>query len=178
MKNLLDYGQGASLESLSALMTSNLNPGATWSDLDWIRSLWQGKFVLKGLLNGQCARRAADEGVDAIVVSNHGGRQLDGSPSTISRLPDILDQVSGRMEVYLDSGVRSGAHIAKAVSLGAQAVMIGRAALFGVASAGHQGTAAALSLLHSQLDATLALLGCPNCASLDRSFIGVRPSDD
>lgn len=161
MCNLVDNGDDK-LQSLAELMIRNVNPGASWADLGWIRDAWRGKLVLKGVLSPASAERAVLEGFDAIVVSNHGGRQLDAAPATISALPEIAQAVAHRLEIYIDGGIRTGADIAKAIALGARSTMIGRPALYGVAAAGAVGARHALELLRSEYDRTLALLGCPN----------------
>jgi (S)-mandelate dehydrogenase len=171
MQNLVDYGHGTSVQSLASLMTNNLNAGATWSDLGWIRDTWRGKLLMKGILSADSAERAATLGVDGIVISNHGGRQLDGVPSTISVLSGIVRAVNRRCEIFLDGGIRSGSDIAKCIALGADAVMVGRAPLYGVAAHGEVGASHALSLLRTQFDRTLALLGCVSAASLDSRCI-------
>jgi (S)-mandelate dehydrogenase len=171
MQNFIDYGHGRSLQSLANLMTDNMNAGATWPDLEWIRDAWRGKLIMKGVLSVEGAARATAVGLDAIVVSNHGGRQLDGAPSTISVLPSIVRAAAGKCEVYLDGGVRHGSEVAKSLALGARAVMVGRATLYGVAAAGEDGASHALALLRTQYDRTLALLGCRSAESLDRRVI-------
>lgn len=171
MQNLIDYSHGGSLQSLASVMTNNMNAAATWSDLSWIRDAWRGKLVMKGVLSTDDAKSAAGLGLDAIVVSNHGGRQLDGVPSTISILPDIVRAIAGKTEIYLDGGVRHGSDIAKSLALGARAVMVGRATLYGVAADGEGGALHALGLLKTQFDRTLALLGCTTAESLDERVI-------
>jgi (S)-mandelate dehydrogenase len=171
MRNFMDYGHGKSLQSLASLMTSNMNAGATWSDLEWIRDAWRGKLLIKGVLSAEGAERAATLGLDAIVVSNHGGRQLDGAPSTISVLSDVVRAVAAKTEVYLDGGIRHGTDIAKALALGAKAVMVGRATLYGVAASGENGATHALTLLRTQFDRTLALLGLTTAESLDERVV-------
>jgi isopentenyl diphosphate isomerase/L-lactate dehydrogenase-like FMN-dependent dehydrogenase len=145
----------------------------TWEDLRWIRELWPGPIVVKGLLTGEDARRAVDEGASAVVVSNHGGRQLDSVSATLRALPEVVAAVSGRIEVLMDGGVRRGGDIVKAICLGARAVLIGRAYAYGLAAAGQPGVARALEILRSDVERTLRLLGCPSIAALDRSLIEV-----
>jgi (S)-mandelate dehydrogenase len=127
MRNFVDAGHGTGVESLAQLMTGNMNPGSNWADLKWIRDAWPGKLIVKGILSPEDARIAAELGLDALVVSNHGGRQLDGGPSTVSMLPEIVEAVGGRLEVYIDGGIRTGADIARVVALGARAASVGRA---------------------------------------------------
>lgn len=174
MQNFVDYGFGTSLESLSALMSRNLNPAADWDDLRWVRDLWHGKLIIKGILSPIDASRAADEGVDAVWVSNHGGRQLDGAPSTMAALPAIKAAVGDRVEIYLDSGVRRGSDVVKAVALGARATAVGRATLYGVAAGGTEGADHALALLHSEYDTCLALLGCARSTDLNSAHVYER----
>ncbi len=143
----------------------------TWEDLPWIRENWDGPIVVKGILRPEDARRAVDEGVDAIVVSNHGGRNVDGSPATLRVLPEIVDVVDGRLEVYFDSGIRRGTDVVKALALGARAVLIGRAYIYPFAAAGGEGVRRVLEVLSSAMVATLRSLGCPTIGELDRSYI-------
>ena len=143
----------------------------TWKDLGWIREIWKGPIVIKGVHIGDDARRAVDEGADAIVVSNHGGRQLDGVAATIRVLPEIVAAVGGRTEVLLDSGVRRGGDIAKALCLGARAVLIGRAYAYGLAAAGGPGVTRAIEILKGDLVRTMKLLGVGSVADLDRSYV-------
>jgi L-lactate dehydrogenase (cytochrome) len=148
----------------------------TWEDLRWIRELWTGPIVVKGLLTGDDARRATDEGAAAVVVSNHGGRQLDSVSSTLRALPEVVAAVNGQIEVLMDGGVRRGSDIVKAICLGARAVLIGRAYAYGLAAAGHPGVARAIEILRSDVERTLRLLGCASIAGLDRSLIEVPSS--
>jgi L-lactate dehydrogenase (cytochrome) len=143
----------------------------TWADLRWIRELWRGPIVVKGVLTGDDARRAIAEGANALVVSNHGGRQLDGLPATVKALPEVVAAVNGRVEVLMDGGIRRGADIVKAICLGARAVLCGRAYAYGLAAAGEAGVARALEILRTDLERTLRLLGCPSVAELDRSYV-------
>ena len=145
----------------------------TWEDLRWIRELWPGPIVVKGLLTGDDARRAIDEGAAAVVVSNHGGRQLDSVSPTLRALPEVVAAVNGQIEVLMDGGVRRGADIVKAICLGARGVLIGRAYAYGLAAAGQPGVTRAIEILRSDMERTLRLLGCPSIAALDRSYIDV-----
>jgi isopentenyl diphosphate isomerase/L-lactate dehydrogenase-like FMN-dependent dehydrogenase len=145
----------------------------TWADLKWIRELWPGPIVVKGLLIGDDARRAVDEGAAAVVVSNHGGRQLDSVSSTLRALPEVVAAVKGQIEVLMDGGVRRGSDIAKAIGLGARAVLIGRAYAYGLAAGGEAGVTRALQILRSDLERTLLLLGCPSVAAMNRSYLDV-----
>lgn len=144
-----------------------------WNDLHWIRDAWKGPIILKGVHTGEDARRAIDGGADAIVVSNHGGRQLDGVAATLRVLPEVVAAVNGRIEVLLDSGVRRGSDIAKALCLGARAVLVGRAYAYGLAAGGHAGVTRAIDILRSDLVRTMKLLGCPSVADLDRRYVDI-----
>ncbi len=148
----------------------------TWDDLKWIRSLWRGPLVIKGVLTGDDARRAIDEGAAAVVVSNHGGRQLDGVRPSLRALPEVVAAVNGQAEVLMDGGVRRGTDIVKAVCLGARAVLCGRAYAYGLSAAGYAGVARALEILRADVERTLRLLGCPSIAALDPSYVDVPAS--
>jgi isopentenyl diphosphate isomerase/L-lactate dehydrogenase-like FMN-dependent dehydrogenase len=143
-----------------------------WNDLAWIREVWNGPLIIKGIQTGDDARRAVDEGADAIVVSNHGGRQLDGVAASLRVLPEVCDAVNGRIEVLVDGGVRRGSDIVKALCLGARAVLIGRAYVYGLAAAGEAGVARALEILGTDMVRTMKLLGVQSIADLDASYIG------
>lgn len=142
-----------------------------WNDLEWIREVWKGPIAIKGVLSAEDARKAVDAGADAIVVSNHGGRQLDTVAPTLAALPEILEAVGGRAEVLLDGGVRRGSDIVKALCLGARAVLIGRAYAYGLGAAGGPGVAKAIDILRADVIRTLRLLGCAGISSLDRSYV-------
>jgi len=156
---LIDVGAALSLSTIA------------WEDLRWIRDAWRGPLIIKGVLTGEDARRAVDEGAAAIVVSNHGGRQLDGVQASLRALPDVLASVNSQIEVLVDGGIRRGADIVKALCLGARAVLCGRAYAYGLAAAGEAGVARSLEILKADLERTLRLLGCPSVAALDRSYI-------
>jgi len=143
----------------------------SWADFKWIHDLWKGPIVVKGVHTADDGRRAVDEGAQAIVVSNHGGRQLDGVAATIRVLPEVVTAVGDRVEVLMDGGVRRGSDIVKAICLGARAVLIGRAYSYGLAAAGERGVTRAIDILRADLLRTMALLGCPALSALDRSFI-------
>jgi len=147
-------------------VNSQFDPGVTWRDIGWVREHWPGAIVIKGILDPADARAAVDAGADAVVVSNHGGRQLDGAPSTISMLPRIADAVGDRLEVLMDGGVRTGQDVAKALALGARACMIGRPWGYALAAAGESGVAAVLEGLRRELELTLALLGLESVQQL------------
>lgn len=171
MQNFLDGKRTMSVASLAVLMTSNLDASATWDVLKRMREHWRAKLVLKGVLHPEDAERAVRIGVDAIAVSNHGGRQLDGAVSTMRALPRIVAAVGGRAEVYLDGGIRRGSDIAKACALGATAVLSGRAPLYGLGAAGPAGAGRALEILAGELDRCLALIGCPVASRLDPTWL-------
>jgi isopentenyl diphosphate isomerase/L-lactate dehydrogenase-like FMN-dependent dehydrogenase len=148
----------------------------TWEDLNWIRQAWNGLIVIKGIHTGDDARRAVDAGANALVVSNHGGRQLDSVAPTLRILPEVVASVDDRIEVLLDGGIRRGSDIVKALCLGARAVMVGRAYAYGLGAAGGAGVARAIEILRADLVRTLKLLGCASVAELDRSYLDV-PAD-
>src|SRR6266498_2124622 len=148
----------------------------TWEDLKWIRQAWSGPIVIKGIHTGDDARRAVDAGADALVVSNHGGRQLDGVAPSLRMLPEVLAAVGDRFEVLLDGGIRCGSDIVKALCLGARAVLVGRAYAYGLGAAGEAGVVRAIEILRADLVRTLKLLGCASIAELDRSYVDV-PAD-
>lgn len=148
----------------------------TWRDLRWIREAWGGPIVIKGVHRGDDAKRAVDEGAAAVVVSNHGGRQLDGVPATIRVLPEIVSAVDGRAEVLIDGGVRRGGDALKAVCLGARAVLIGRAYAYGLGAAGQAGVTRALEILRADVLRTMKLLGVSSVSQLDRSLVDVPPA--
>jgi L-lactate dehydrogenase (cytochrome) len=139
----------------------------------WVRDLWPGLIVIKGVLTGEDARRAVDGGAAAIVVSNHGGRQLDGAPASLRALPEVVAAVNGQAEILMDGGVRRGGDVLKAICLGARAVLLGRAYAYGLAAAGEAGVARVLEILRTDLERSLKLLGCPSISQLDRSFVDV-----
>lgn len=147
----------------------------TWDDLQWIREAWNGPIVIKGIHTAEDARRSVDLGADALVISNHGGRQLDGVAPTLRVLPEVVAAVGGRIEVLLDGGIRRGSDIVKAVCLGARAVMAGRAYVYGLGAAGGPGVARAIEILRSDLVRTLKLLGCASVADLNASYVNVPP---
>jgi len=148
----------------------------TWADLRWIREIWKGPIVIKGVLTADDALRSIDEGAAAISVSNHGGRQLDGVPASLRALPEVVEAAKGRIEILMDGGIRRGTDIAKAIAMGARAVLCGRAYAYGLAAAGEAGVDRAIEILRVDLDRTLRLLGCPSVEALDRSYVNVPKS--
>jgi len=172
LPNVVVPGRGPMplIDVAAALALSTIS----WDDLRWIHDAWRGPIIIKGVLTGEDARRAIDEGAAAVVVSNHGGRQLDGVQATLRALPEIVAAVNGQIEVLMDGGIRRGADIVKALCLGARAVLCGRAYAYGLAAAGEAGVARALEILRTDLERTMRLLGCPSLAQLDRSFISCQ----
>ena len=171
LENVVIPGRGpmAMLDVAAALAESTV----TWADMSWIRESWRGPIVVKGILVPDDGRRAIDEGAAAIVVSNHGGRQLDSVSSTLRALPAMVASVNGQIDVLMDGGIRRGADVVKAISLGADAVLIGRAYAYGLTAAGEAGVRRAIEILKSDVERTLRLLGCHSIATLDRSYVEV-----
>jgi len=169
LENVIVPGRGPMplVDVSSGLASAVVN----WNDLQWIREIWTGPIVIKGILTADDARRAADEGAAAIIVSNHGGRQLDCAPATIRALPEVVAAVSGRVEVLMDGGIRRGSDIVKAICMGARAVLIGRSYAYGLACAGEAGVRRALEILQDDMQRTLRLLGCSTTAELDLSLV-------
>lgn len=174
LENIIVPGQGpmSLMDVGSALARSVMS----WDDLKWIRELWKGPIVIKGILIGDDARRAVDEGAVAVVVSNHGGRQLDCVAATLDALPEVVAAVNGRAEVLMDGGVRRGSDIVKALCVGARAVLVGRAYAYGLAAAGQAGVERALEILYADVERTMRLLGCASVAQLDASYLNVPRS--
>ncbi|SDR21262.1 (S)-mandelate dehydrogenase [Paraburkholderia fungorum] len=168
--DLLPPGQN-SVKGASITLGQQLDPSLSWDDIRWLRDLWPNRLIVKGVLGAQDAVRAVEAGVDGIVLSNHGGRQLDGAVSAMDVLPDVVDQVRGRLSVMLDGGFRRGTDILKAVALGADAVLLGRATTYGLSAGGQPGAARALQILQTEVDRALGLLGCSDIAALDRSYL-------
>ena len=174
LPNVVIPGQGPmTLVDIGAALAS---AAVTWADLGWIREHWGGPIVVKGVLTGGDARRAVDEGAAAVVVSNHGGRQLDCVPASLRALPEVVKAVNGQVEVLMDGGIRRGTDIVKAICLGARAVLCGRAYAYGLAAAGEAGVVRAIEILRTDVERTLRLLGCPSIAALDRSYVNVPKS--
>lgn len=163
--------------SLAQWMVRQFDPTLTWRDIEWIRGIWPGKLVLKGILDPDDARIAAGLGASAIVVSNHGGRQLDGAPSSISALPKVVDAVGGTAEILFDGGIRSGQDVLRALALGARGCMIGRAAAYGVGAAGESGVTKAISIIRQQLDVSMALTGTRSVAEIGPHILAERLGD-
>lgn len=170
--NIAGHVKGVSdMSSLAAWTAEQFDRGLDWNDVEWIKERWGGKLVLKGILDPGDARRAIDYGADAIVVSNHGGRQLDGAPSSISVLSEIAERVGKECEVWLDSGVRSGQDVFKALALGARGVMLGRAYVYALGALGEAGVTAALELVRRELDLTMVMCGVRSIAEINRTVL-------
>jgi L-lactate dehydrogenase (cytochrome) len=150
---------------------SQFDPSVTWDDIAWVREHWNGRLVVKGVLDPEDARRAVDAGVDGVIVSNHGGRQLDAVPSTARALPDIVDAIGGQVEILADGGVRNGLDVVKMIALGARAVLIGRAWIWAVAARGEAGVRHVLDVMKADIDVALALTGNTAMADVDRSAL-------
>jgi len=159
------------LSTLAEWIAGQFDAGATWQDAEWVRARWPGKLVLKGVLDAEDARAAAAIGADAVVVSNHGGRQLDSAASSISALPGIVETLAGRCEVLFDGGVQCGQDMLKALGLGARGCLIGKAFLYALAAGGQAGVAQAIEILRSELDVSLALVGRSDVRQIDRGVL-------
>jgi L-lactate dehydrogenase (cytochrome) len=162
---------GAGMAQFTAWVSRNFDPSISWDDLAWIKQRWSGRLVLKGILDPEDARLARQVGADAIVVSNHGGRQLDGAPSTIRALPAVVDAVAGEIEVLMDGGVRSGIDVLRALALGAKGVLLGRAWAFALAARGGAGVAQMLDMLRRELIVAMALTGHADVAAIGRETL-------
>lgn len=169
LPNIVIPGQGAM--QLIDVQAALSRTAVAWEDLRWIRKIWPGPIIIKGVLSGDDARRAIDEGAAAVVVSNHGGRQLDCVSATLRALPEVVAAAKGRAEVLMDGGVRRGSDVIKAICLGARAVLVGRAYIYGLAARGEVGVVRALEILRADLERTLTLLGCASIADLGASYL-------
>jgi L-lactate dehydrogenase (cytochrome) len=165
VKGLTDAG------SLGAWTAEQFDPALNWEDVKWIRSLWKGKLIIKGIMDVADAKLAIEHGADGIVVSNHGGRQLDGAPSSISALPKVVDAVGNRTEVLFDGGVRTGQDLMLALALGAKGAMIGRAFVYGLGAAGQEGVATVIECIRKELDMSMALCGVNSIAEIDKRVL-------
>ena len=171
-RNLVGHVKGVSdMHSLAAWTNEQFDPRLSWADVDWVRQQWGGKLILKGIMEVEDAVLAAQHGADAIVVSNHGGRQLDGAPSSIHALPAIVAAVGDRLEVWMDGGIRGGQDVLKAWALGARGTMIGRAMVYGLGAFGEAGVSKALQILHKELDVSMAFCGRTDIRTVDRSIL-------
>jgi L-lactate dehydrogenase (cytochrome) len=170
--NLAGHVKGMeNVKSLAQWTATQFDQALSWKDIEWIKSLWPRKLILKGILDVDDAKAAAKTGADAIVVSNHGGRQLDGASSTISMLPKIADAVGSDTEVLFDSGIRSGQDVMRALALGAKGCLIGRAYNYGLGAGGEAGVARAIEIIRKELDVTMALTGTKSIAEIDRRVV-------
>src|SRR5436305_4507535 len=170
--NLAGHVRGMeNVNSLAQWTSSQFDPTLNWKDVEWIRGLWPGKLILKGILDVEDAKIAVKTGASALVVSNHGGRQLDGAPSSISALPKIVEAVGAEIELMFDGGIRSGQDVLRALALGARSCMIGRAYVYGLGAGGEEGVAKAIDILAKELDVTMALCGVRNVRDIDRKVI-------
>src|SRR5262245_47365910 len=161
------------ITSLSTWINSQFDTSLNWKDLDWIRSIWPGKLILKGILDVEDAELAAKTGAPATVVSNHGGRQLDGAPSSIEVLPEIVDAVGSQMEIMFDGGIRTGMDVVRALALGAKSCMIGRAYAYGLGAGGQEGVAKAIDILAKELNTTMGLCGVNTIGEIDDHVLAV-----
>jgi L-lactate dehydrogenase (cytochrome) len=170
--NIVGHVKGVeNMSSLSEWTAKQFDPQLNWGDVEWIKKRWGGKLILKGIMDAEDAKLAADSGADALIVSNHGGRQLDGAPSSIEALPAIVDAVGSRMEVWMDGGIRSGQDVLKAVALGARGTLIGRAFLYGLGAGGEAGVSRVLEIIRNELDLTMAFCGRTDIHQVDKSIL-------
>jgi L-lactate dehydrogenase (cytochrome) len=170
--NIVGHAKGVGdLSSLSAWTSEQFDPGLSWADVEWIKRRWGGKLIIKGIMDVEDARLAADSGADALIVSNHGGRQLDGAQSSIAALPAIAAEVGSRIEVWMDGGIRSGQDVLKAWALGARGTLIGRAFLYGLGAMGEEGVTKTLQIIHRELDLTMAFCGHTRIGTVDRAIL-------
>lgn len=178
--NIVGHVKGvADMSSLASWTNDQFDPRLSWNDIEWIKKRWGGKIILKGIMDAEDARYAADSGADALVVSNHGGRQLDGAPSSISALPTIVQAVGSDIEVWMDGGVRSGQDVLKAIALGAKGTMIGRSFLYALGAGGEAGVTRCLEIIAKELDVTMAFCGHTDIRKVDRSiFLNGHIFDD
>jgi L-lactate dehydrogenase (cytochrome) len=170
--NIVGHVKGVDdMSSLSTWTTHQFDPRLNWGDVEWIKKLWGGKLILKGIMDAEDARLAADSGADALIVSNHGGRQLDGAPSSIHALPAIADAVGSRIEVWMDGGIRTGQDVLRAVALGARGTLIGRAFLYGLGAMGEEGVTRCLEIIRNELDVSMAFCGHTDIRNVDRKIL-------
>ena len=171
-RNIVGHVSGVKdMSSLADWTVNQFDPRLSWDDVREIRKQWGGKIIIKGILDVEDAKRAVNVGADAVVVSNHGGRQLDGAPSSIAALPAIVDAIGDKCEVWMDGGIRTGQDILRAVALGAKGTLIGRAFLYGLGAGGRDGVSKVLEILHKELDLTMALCGRSKLAEVDESIL-------
>jgi L-lactate dehydrogenase (cytochrome) len=170
--NIVGHVRGVSdMGSLSEWTAKQFDPTLSWNDVEWIKNRWGGKLILKGIQDAEDAQLAVDSGADALIVSNHGGRQLDGAPSSISALPEIVQAVGNKIEVHMDGGIRTGQQVLKAMALGAKGTYIGRAMLYGLGAMGEAGVDHALRIIHNELDLSMAFCGRTDINTVDQSIL-------
>ena len=170
--NIVGHVQGVdNMSSLSAWTSQQFDPTLNWNDVEWIKKRWGGKVVLKGIQDAEDARHAVNSGADALIVSNHGGRQLDGAPSSITALPGMVDAVGKDIELWMDGGIRSGQDVLKARALGARGTMVGRAWLYALGAYGQEGVTKMLQMVHKELDLTMAFCGRTDINTVDKSIL-------
>jgi L-lactate dehydrogenase (cytochrome) len=170
--NIVGHVKGVEdMSSLSAWTAQQFDPSLSWEDVEWIKKRWGGKLILKGILDAEDARLAVASGADALIVSNHGGRQLDGAQSSIEALPSIVDAVGREIEVHLDSGIRSGQDVLKAIALGARGTYIGRAFLYGLGAMGEAGVSKALEIIRKELDLSMAFCGHRKITEVNKNIL-------
>ncbi|MNN48116.1 L-lactate dehydrogenase [cytochrome] [compost metagenome] len=170
--NILGHVSGVDdTVSLAHWAARQFDPTLSWNDIEWIKEQWGGKLIVKGILDEEDARLAVEHGADALIVSNHGGRQLDGAPSSISALPAIVEAVGERIEVHMDGGIGSGQDVLKALALGARGVYIGRAFLYGLGAMGESGVSKCLEIIRKELDLTMAFCGITDVTRVDRKIL-------
>ncbi|HEX8613512.1 MAG TPA: alpha-hydroxy acid oxidase [Telluria sp.] len=170
--NIVGHASDVSdMSSLSAWTSQQFDPALSWADVEWIKRRWGGKLIIKGIMDAEDARLAADSGADALIVSNHGGRQLDGAQSSIGALPAIVEAVGKRIEVHMDGGVRSGQDVIRALALGAKGVYIGRPFLYGLGAMGEQGVTKCLEIIRNELDLTMAFCGLRDVNDVDSNIL-------
>jgi len=171
-RNLVGHVKGVSdMSSLASWTNEQFDPRLSWADVQWVKQQWGGKLILKGIMDVEDAKLAVASGADAIVVSNHGGRQLDGAPSSIEALPAIVAAVGSQTEVWMDGGIRSGQDVLKAWALGARGTMIGRAMVYGLGAMGEAGVTKALEIIHKELDITMAFCGHTQLTNVDKDIL-------
>ncbi len=169
--NYVRPGEAADIRAIAGRMASLLDPSMTWKDVEELRKIWSGPLILKGVLHPAEAKMAAERGIDGVIVSNHGGRQLDGAPASLEALPAVVDAVAGKIPVLMDGGVRRGADVVKALALGAAACLVGRPQLWGLAVAGEAGVAHMLEIYRREIDRVLGLCGITRIADIDRNLL-------
>jgi L-lactate dehydrogenase (cytochrome) len=170
--NIVGHVKGVeNMGTLSEWTAKQFDPALSWNDVEWIKKRWGGKLILKGIQDAEDAQLAVDSGADALIVSNHGGRQLDGAPSSISALPEIVGAVGRKIEVHMDGGIRSGQHVLKALALGAKGTYIGRAFLYGLGAMGEAGVTKALEIIHKELDLSMAFCGRTDINTVDQGIL-------